>query len=374
MSSVASKPNIKSRLTAFQEIQGSWMEGFLAEKRAGGRKGVVPKESSILEYAFHLNWMLKNGLDVKTATLSEIKDWLADYQANHKIATYANKVGIIKDALVYLKREDVNEEIRTPRLPERDEQVSKWILPDQEIEKLIREAPTLRDRLMVELFFELGARRGELANVKIKDIQFEEVGGRITAIFMLTGKTGTGPRRIFECIPDLREYLNNHPNKDDPNAPLFFTLEGNKPLRYGSIYSRIRMLGFTILKHPIKPHAFRHTRASKDARYFTDREMMKLNRWKRPDMVAVYAHLSMRDISDKDLVLHGLKTKEDILRPIVETRKCKACHQENAPIAMYCSKCGAVLGKESTREAVQEEVRRILREEYPQLVKELAKD
>ena len=370
MSSTASKPNVKSRLRALEEVKGSWIEGFLAEKRAGGRKGVVPRESSILEYAFHLNSMLKNGLDVKTASLEEIKRWLAEYQANHKIATYGNKVGIIKDALKYLGREDDLKQIRTPRMPDRSELIQNNLIPDADIARLIHEAPTLRDRLLVEMFFELGGRRGEIANIKIKDVQFDKYG----AIVMLSGKTGTGPRRVYDCVTDLRAYLNEHTAKDDPNATLFLTLEGKRPLHYGSIYSRIRELGMKILKHPIHPHQFRHTRATKDARYFTDREMMKLNRWKRPDMVGVYAHLSMRDVEDKDLVLHGLKAKEDILRPIVETRKCKTCHEENAPIAIYCIKCGAVLSKQSTREAVQEEVRRILKEEYPQLVKELSRD
>lgn len=89
-------------------------------------------------------------------------------------------------------------------------------------------------------------------------------------------------------------------------------------------------------------------------------------------MVGAYSHLSMRDVEDKDLVLHGLKTKEEILRPIMQIQKCGKCHADNAPIAVYCQECGAVLSKQSTREAVQEEVRRILREEYPALVKELA--
>jgi ribosomal protein L40E len=118
---------------------------------------------------------------------------------------------------------------------------------------------------------------------------------------------------------------------------------------------------------------FRHTAATRDVRYFTDREAMKLFGWSKPDMVGVYGHLSMKDVDDKDLVLHGLKTKEEIVRPIMQIQKCAKCGEENAPIALYCTKCGRVLSKESTNETIREEVRRILREQGPELLKELTK-
>ena len=94
--------------------------------------------------------------------------------------------------------------------------------------------------------------------------------------------------------------------------------------------------------------------------------------WSSPAMVGVYSHLTQEAIMDKDLVLHGAKSKKEILETVMEIRKC-SCGAENAPIAMYCHECGKVLGAESTREAVQEEVQQVLKEEYPQLVKELSK-
>ena len=66
--------NSKARVEAYQALKGSWMEGYLADRRAGGAK-----ESSILEYAFHLQWMIRHGLDLQTASLQEIKLWLSDY-------------------------------------------------------------------------------------------------------------------------------------------------------------------------------------------------------------------------------------------------------------------------------------------------------
>ena len=91
---------------------------------------------------------------------------------------------------------------------------------------------------------------------------------------------------------------------------------------------------------------FRHTKATRDAKFFTDRELMALNGWTDPDTISVYVDLSMRDVEDKDLVVHGLKTKEEILRPISKPRNCPKCGEENAPVAVYCTTCGEVLASQ----------------------------
>ena len=107
---------------------------------------------------------------------------------------------------------------------------------------------------------------------------------------------------------------------------------------------------------------FRHTKATFDSRFFTDRELMALFGWKSPKQVSVYSHLSMRDVEEKDLILHGLKTKEEVLRPIVQAKKCASYRTENAPIAIYCSKCGDILTsatEEKTRKQLQQFQERI---------------
>jgi len=70
---------------------------------------------------------------------------------------------------------------------------------------------------------------------------------------------------------------------------------------------------------------------------------MLLYGWKTPSMVGVYSHLSMRDVEEKDLALHGLKRREEVLRPLTQIQRCSDCGEENAPVAVYCTKCGAIL-------------------------------
>jgi integrase/recombinase XerD len=280
-------------------------------------------------------------LDLTTCTLEELQSKLADIETGHKPTYYRELVSCVKICLKHLKRRDLYDEIANPRLPNRAEIIKDKLLTDQEIRQLIRKAPSLADRLVIELFNETGARRGELLNLKIKSVQFDKYG----AILTLTGKSGTRRRRVYNAVPDLRQYINNHPNRKNPEAPLLLS-RWNTPYHASGFYERIRLLGREILGRSIHPHQFRHSTATRDASMFTDREMMSLMGWSSAAMVGVYSHLSMRDVENKDLVLHGLKRKE-ILRPIAGVQRCPKCRSDNAPIATYCQECGSVLSKQT---------------------------
>jgi integrase len=250
-------------------------------------------------------------------------------------------VAILKQALAFHGRKDLNEEIKVPAPSDRETRIKEQVLKDDQVKLLIEKAPTLRDRVLVSMFDELGNRRGEMWNLKIKDVQFD----KYSAILTLTGKTGTRTRRVYTSVPDLRAWLNNHPYKDNPNAPLFLSRYNRGFTRPSGIYVVIANMSEKILGVRVRTHQFRHTKATRDSRLFTDREMMKLYGWSKPDVVSVYSHLSGKDIDDKDLVLHGLKTKEEILRPIMSIQKCPKCNEDNAPVAVFCHECGAVLGQ-----------------------------
>lgn len=301
------------------------------------RRGV--KDSSLHLYGEVLHTIKARWkLDLEKCTREQLTSTLDKMVAEYKPRSYALYVTLIRKSLKFLDRNDLREAVVLPMKVDRTKTVSKQILTPDEVRKLIEKAPTLEDRLLIELLDELGPRRAELAWVRIKDIQFDEHG----AVLTLTGKTGTRKRRVYNSVPDLRRHINDNPKRKDPNAYLFF--DGSK-WNDVTLYRHVVSLGKSILGKEIHPHQFRHTKATSDSKYFTDREMMMLYGWSRPDMVGVYSHLSMKDVEDKDLVLHGLKSKEEILKPIVQAQMCGVCGEANAPIAMYCQKCGKVLGQ-----------------------------
>jgi len=310
-----------------------WVRDFLQDARL---RGVT--DSTVDRYAYMLNRIMNHEhLNLEACTKPELMAVLDGVRQRSSDAYYTLHVVIVKMALGYLDRKDLAEEVPFPKPPDLASAIQGQVLERQEVERLINEAPTLQDRLIIELLDELGGRRSEIALLRIRDVQFDQYG----AIIWLKGKSGSRRRRIYGCVPDLREQINNHPKRKDPDALLFLASSGG-PFNGQTLYRHVRSLGEQILGKKIKPKMFRHTRATEDCKYFTDREMMKLFGWKRPEMVGVYAHLTMRDVEEKDLVLHGLKRKEEILRPISQVVKC-VCGQENAPIALYCVRCGALL-------------------------------
>jgi integrase len=244
-------------------------------------------------------------------------------------------------------RPELATKIRVPprkaRLPD--------ILTDDELKALIEHAGgpsgSLRNRLIVELLWESGCRVGELVNLKLKDIQFDQY----SAILYLAGKTGQRRVRVFTSKPDLLEHLNNHPFKNNPNDPLFLANEGPYAKNFHKLTRRgvrqvINDLGKRVLNRRVYPHMFRHTRATQLSRYMTDRELKIFGGWKRTNMLEVYSHLSGRDVDDKILALHGIKIKDEEAGSTLTVRVCsnQKCKAENSPMAIYCQKCGQPLG------------------------------
>jgi len=316
-----------------------WVEGFLdAARRRGARPRTIETYELLLERFYRLRHV-----DLASCGPDELLSALNEVQKTRRPRYYRLTVIIVRMALRHLGRNDLAEQIEVPRQSDPAECIKT--IDAKDVEKLIREATTRQDRLIVELFYETGARRGELAALRVKDVQFDEFG----AILHLQGKSGTRRRRVYMSVPDLRAHLNEHPNRGNPNASLLYTQTGTS-LNDAEIYRHIRNMSKRILGRMIYPHQFHHTRATEDSRLFTDREMMQLFGWRHPHMVGVYSHLSMRDVEDKDLVLHGLKKREDVLRPLVRVQRCPKCQEENAPIATYCTKCGNILTSQQTEE------------------------
>lgn len=73
-------------------------------------------------------------------------------------------------------------------------------LPTQEeIEKMINAACTVRDKALISILYESGCRIGELLNVRLKDVEFDDYG----AIILVKGKTGPRRIRLISSVPRL---------------------------------------------------------------------------------------------------------------------------------------------------------------------------
>jgi integrase len=311
-----------------------WTKAFLD---SCARVGVAPK--TMRTYRFLVKSITNDyGLDLQTCSEEQLMATLDRIQARTKPSSYALYAGQTRRMLRFLDRDKLAKKVPRVRKPDRTTQVKEKVLPAGDVERLIRGARNRIQRLIVTLLYETGARPGEIANLSVRDLQFDEY----SAILALTGKTGTRKRRVYLATPDLRGHINDHPLKDNPNAPLFLTQQGTR-FGYPAIYDLIKTLGSKVLKKRINPYQLRHTKATLDSMSFTDRQMMELFGWRTPLMVSTYSHLSMRDVDAKDLAVHGLKPREETVQPIASVLRCPSCQEDNAAFSVYCVKCGHVL-------------------------------
>lgn len=210
---------------------------------------------------------------------------------------------------------------------------------DEEVKKILAVcADSSRDKAMISVHAEAGTRIGELLGMKIKDFTLDKNGGMIK----VDGKTGVRPIRIVKSVPYLTRWLNDHPNKDDHENPLWVYIRNSdsfgKPMNYygfnAILKKRIRQAKIT---KRISSHLFRHKEITDLANKLTESESRMRHGWEKTSLMpSKYTHLNQEDLDDKMLVIMGVNTekqKEDELRECVyckirypiETRFCDVC-------------------------------------------------
>jgi integrase len=75
---------------------------------------------------------------------------------------------------------------------------------------------------------DLSARPHEILNLKIRDIFFKATAdNKQYAEVLVNGKTGTRHIPLIQSIPYIKDWLSNHPSRNNPNSPLFVALGRN---------------------------------------------------------------------------------------------------------------------------------------------------
>jgi len=178
------------------------------------------------------------------------------------------------------------------------------ILSLEEVKKIIITAKTVRDRAMLSLLYDLGCRPGELLNLRIKNLAFDENGLTVS----LDGKTGARRIRVITTLNSIRflkEWLLIH--EKDTESYLFGEIKID---RLNQIIKECsKTAGIT---KRICSYIFRHSRATFLAKYLTEQQMKVYLGWIMDSkMVGTYVHLSGRDLDEKVLELNGENVTSD---------------------------------------------------------------
>jgi len=217
------------------------------------------------------------------------------------------------------------------------------ILTEVEITKLISAtADNKRDEAIIAMLYESGCRIGEHGGVRLKHIK-KEAGYYVITV---KGKTGTRETFIVKFAKILSDWLNVHPFKDNPDAPLWVRNKDSlEPLKYDFFMHLVKKIARKAgIGKRIYPHIFRHSRVTHGIvnGEFTMEGAKKLFGWcPETNMLETYLHITSKDVKDNYLEKLGLKAKrqESPLNPKI----CPACHHPNLYNASICEHCQALL-------------------------------
>ena len=233
-----------------------YLEMFLDAKTIEGCS-----ERTIQYYRVTIKKMFESVTDiVRKITTEDMRTYLSEYQKlnNCSKVTVDNVRRNISSFFSWLEEE--NHILKSPmkRIHKiKTNQQVKEIINDEDIEKLRDKCTCKRDLAIVDLLYSTGIRVGELVNLNIQDINFED---RECVVF---GKGGKERKVYFDAKAKLhlQAYINS---RTDDNSALFVTLDAPYDrLKISGVEIRMRQLGRSINLTKIHPHKFRRTMATR---------------------------------------------------------------------------------------------------------------
>ncbi len=192
---------------------------------------------------------------------------------------------------------------------------------DAQVNALIANAATARDRALIAALFECGARIGELLAVRLKDVSVvdspQNGGKKLVRIWFRKSKV-QGEQHQFTLVdsaPLVLKWLEPYPlPRQDGEAPLF---PSSSPTNYGGVMDRsaaAQILKATARKAGvdpamIHPHVGRHYAATRMLRNGMTDSMVKRSLGWSPSsrMLARYSHVVAQDAEDAYLRARGLE-------------------------------------------------------------------
>jgi integrase len=230
----------------------------------------------------------------------------------------------------------------------KNKMLPEQLLTTEEVMAMIKACYSIKEKAFVSALYEGAFRIGELRPMRIKHVEPNGYGIRITVPNM--GKTGLRKVLLINSVPYLSNWLAHHPDRENPEAYLWIC-ESNygkkgKVLSYNTLRKVLkkaaRKAGVT---KPVNPHSFRHARLTYLSKHLKEAELKEYAGWTGSSrMAGVYVHLSARDTDEAVLRMHGIVTsegrnKDEALTP----RKCPRCEKLNEPDARICCRCGLPL-------------------------------
>ena len=233
---------------------------------------------------------------------------------------------------------------------------------EADVKSMIDAARNPRDKALIAVAFDSGARNGELQKLTVGDVNDHEYGLQI----LVDGKKGQRSVTLIPSVPYLNRWLSDHPAPDDPDAPLWSKLSKPEEISYRMFNNAVKNAGKRAgVTKPVTPTNFRKSNATWLARQGMPQAFIE-DRQGRARGSEATAHYVARFGGESDsqyAQLHGLEVEEEDDGPTgpVECPRCGRDTPREEPVCMWCSQAldhGAV---EDLRQDQDEQRRALLR-------------
>jgi site-specific recombinase XerD len=217
------------------------------------------------------------------------------------------------------------------------------LLTFEEVLEMIGRARSPRDKAMVSFLYESGARVGEMLAMRIRHLEFTPSVVRAT---LPVSKTRPRVIPLVSCAQHLVTWLNYHPLKNDPDAPLWSNLKGDgraalAPQTVGDVLRAIA--ADAGIRKRVYPHLFRACSVTHKHRKGWPEQAIKAFHGLSKDSKVMrhYVHLSYTDLEDIQMRTNGLESNaaKELARGIA----CPRCGKENP---LYVERCACGLPTE----------------------------
>jgi len=265
-------------------------------------------ESLIPKYLNHLRVLNRSAHEIKNTkyylrvfirylndchvnhTIQEITyDIVRDYQEDlsfkisrfgtpWKVKSQNSALSALRSFFKWLIREDYiisDPTIKIERAKE-PEPLPRHILEESEIKKILKQPDTqtplgYRDRVILEILYSTGIRKGELENLKLEDMDLKdgflriEQGKNKKDRVVPLGKIASN--MLHNYIVSIRSEIPKGKHKDNDTGYLFLNQRGNK-LHHDTVWKIVTHYAKQAgIRKKVTPHSFRHTCATHMVRH-----------------------------------------------------------------------------------------------------------
>lgn len=233
-----------------------------------------------------------------------------------------------------------------------------------------------RDAALVTVGWDAGCRGGEMRSLSVGDVTDHQHGLQIT----VRGKTGQRSITLIPAVPYLQQWLGDHPDRSDPEAPLWSKLSTAESVSQETLWKALKRAGERAgISKPVNFTNLRKSSASHLASQGMNQAHLEDHHgWSRGSDVASRYVAVFGDEADNELArIHGKEVEQDgteRLAPI----PCPRCGKDTPRDEEFCVWCDQAIDRgavQSLREDTEEVQRRVLQlaREDPDLLDDVEK-